>query len=41
MYIGGAVLAAAAPLYIPAWRQERARRTDERRLTAEPTGVGQ
>jgi predicted MFS family arabinose efflux permease len=41
MYIGGVVLAVAAPLYIPAWRQERARRTDERRQTAEPTGVGQ
>jgi MFS family permease len=26
MYAGGAVLAAAAPLYLPAWRQERARR---------------
>ena len=41
MYLGGAVLAVAAPLYIPAWRQERARRTDERRQTAEPTGVRQ
>jgi MFS family permease len=26
MYAGGAVLAVAAPLYLPAWRQERARR---------------
>ena len=35
MYLGGAVLAIAAPLYIPAWRQERARRTEDR-ATAVP-----
>ncbi|HEX6248185.1 MAG TPA: MFS transporter [Nocardioidaceae bacterium] len=41
MYLGGAVLAVAAPLYLPAWRQERARRTDEQRGVAERAGVGQ
>jgi hypothetical protein len=25
--VGGLICAVAAPLYIPAWRQERARRT--------------
>jgi hypothetical protein len=25
MYVGGLVLALAAPLYLPAWRKERAR----------------
>ncbi len=28
MYVGGAVLAVAAPLYLPAWRKERARRDE-------------
>jgi predicted MFS family arabinose efflux permease len=32
LYVGAAVLAVAAPLYLPAWRQERA----ERRERAEP-----
>ncbi|MFT4083659.1 MAG: MFS transporter [Nocardioides sp.] len=27
MFVGGAILAVAAPLYLPAWRQERAART--------------
>lgn len=36
MYLGGAVLAAAAPLYLPAWRQERARRTSAE--VQEPAG---
>ncbi len=39
MYLGGAVLALAAPLYLPAWRQERARRTDAAEL--EPAGAAQ
>lgn len=40
MYLGGAVLAVAAPLYLPAWRQERSRRTDEV-PEAERTGARQ
>lgn len=39
MFLGGAVLALAAPLYLPAWRQERARRTDP--ASGEPVGAGQ
>ena len=39
MFLGGAVLALAAPLYLPAWRQERARRTDP--AAAEPVSAGQ
>jgi MFS family permease len=30
MYVGAAVIAIAAPLYLPAWRQERARRREGR-----------
>jgi hypothetical protein len=41
MYLGGAVLAVAAPLYLPAWRQERARRTGGGREAPERAGVAQ
>ncbi|MGH3455600.1 MAG: hypothetical protein ACRDP2_14350, partial [Nocardioidaceae bacterium] len=32
MYVGAVVLAVAAPLYLPAWRQSRSRSTDQQRL---------
>ena len=38
MYLGGAVIAVAAPLYVPAWRQGRVRRTD---AEADRAGVPQ
>jgi hypothetical protein len=41
MYLGGAVLAVAAPLYLPAWRQERARRTGVVPEAAERAGSAQ
>jgi predicted MFS family arabinose efflux permease len=41
MYLGGAVLAVAAPLYLPAWRQERARRSGAVRDPAERAGAAQ
>jgi MFS family permease len=41
MYLGGAVLAVAAPLYLPAWRQERARRTGGVRESPERAGAAQ
>ncbi len=37
MYLGGAVLTVAAPLYLPAWRQEHARRTSDA-ASQEPAG---
>jgi hypothetical protein len=41
MYLGGAVLAVAAPLYLPAWRQERARRSGVVSEAAERAGAAQ
>lgn len=41
MFLGGAVLALAAPLYLPAWRQERARRTGSGPVPEEPVPAAQ
>lgn len=41
MFLGGAVLAMAAPLYLPAWRQERARRTAAADQAEDAAGLAQ